>query len=197
MRTIFVTLAALFLLGAAKPALPDEIARQLPRGYAVLTWERAAFGSPAHDFYIVALGREGDAIASEAYPRPLLIFERRPGGYRLAGRNDHVILLAREGGQCDPFDPSSIAVKGPWFTVENGVACGNHWTDFITFRFDAGLGAYVFDNQRNQSWEFNPDERPTAQVLITDGLHVKRAVSGHPVRFADWRDPDVDAMRAM
>ncbi|MEX6874007.1 hypothetical protein AB2D09_33980, partial [Pseudomonas aeruginosa] len=92
-------------------------------------------------FEIVAIGRKDEealAKSGDASARPLMIFERRSGRFFPVGRNDQVVLKADEGGQCDPFldGDAPIATKGRYFTVQNGVACGQHWTDYITFRLD-------------------------------------------------------------
>lgn len=182
-------LAAALLQAAPSEALPPAIVRQLPHGYEMLHSAHAVFGAPVHDIYIVALGRSGETRDSEhIQPRPLLIYERRAGAWVLTARNDHLVLRVDEGGQCDPFEGGGITAKGAWFTVENVTACGNHWTDYITFRFDPALGTYVFANKRNESWSDNPSNAPDAEALISDGMEITRAVKGHPVRFADWRD---------
>jgi hypothetical protein len=192
---MFLTAALACLLVAparvSAQQLPQAISRQLPAGYEILASAHASFGSPGRIFYFVVLGRDGEraqwAEAWTARPRPLLIYERRAdGGYALAARNDHVALRADEGGQCDPFEDGRIVAKGSYFTVENAVACGSHWTDFVTFRFDPRLKGFVFDNARFESWSMNPKD--DGDALVSDGQHVVRA-KGQVVRFADWRRP--------
>ncbi len=71
--------------------------------------------------------------AQHAPVRPLMIFELKNGRNQLVGRNDQVVLRADEGGRCDPLldGDGVIAVRGPYFSVQNGVACGEHWMDYI------------------------------------------------------------------
>ena len=109
--------------------------------------------------------------------------------FQQTGRNDQVVMRADEGGQCDPFldGGNTIAVKGPYFTVENGVACGQHWTDYITFRFDDARGRYVFDNERLQSSTMNPSRDPNAEAMVTSVPEVHRGDRAKPVPFTDWR----------
>ena len=190
MRTILATSLAIlcFAAGAASAAdLPNEIVKQLPRGYAVLASIQAPVEG-GHLFYVVALG------SNRASARPLLVFERRPdGGYGLAGRNDDVVLRADDAGLagngCDPFEDGHIVAKGPYLTVENGVACGAHWTDYVTFRFDPQLRGYAFDNWRFQSWKLNPSNAPDADALIPDINRVVRTPKGRKTPFATWRRP--------
>ncbi|WP_293991155.1 hypothetical protein [Sphingomonas sp.] len=174
----------------ASPAekLPAAVSRELPAGYTVLAFASAR-PDPRHLFYVVALAAHGETIPDNgrAPDRPLLIFQQRSGGgYAVVGRNDGVVLRADQGGQCDPFEDGSITANGAYVTVENGVACGSHWTDYITFRFDPRAG-YVFSTERLQSWSSNPDTGPNAAALVPDGERVIRPVKGRRVPFSAWR----------
>ncbi|CEJ44839.1 Secreted protein [Xanthomonas citri pv. bilvae] len=64
----------------------------------------------------------------------LVLVANADGGFVEAVRNTRVIFKADEGGQCDPFLDSDqgLVAKGAYFTVQNGLACGQHWTDCIT-----------------------------------------------------------------
>jgi hypothetical protein len=196
----FLTAAVGLLLACSSTALaanlPADVMKQLPQGYGVLS-SASSLISSTHRFYFVALASKKEvrhALSSTRAPaRPLLIFERRASGrYALVARNDDVILRADDGGinGCDPFEERSIAVKGVYFTVEQGVACGAHWTDYVTFRFDPQSAGYVLDNWRVQSWSLNPSNDPNAEALVSDGQKVVRA-KGRAVPFAKWRRPDI------
>jgi hypothetical protein len=177
--------------------LPPEITHQLPSGYDVLATANATFAGASRAYYMVALSRHEEGSGAPgpgpAPARPLLLFEQQANGSFLqTGRNDTVIMRADEGGQCDPFETDDgsggIAVKGRYFTVENGVACGQHWTDYITFRFDEALGGYIFDNERLQSWSLNNSTDPDADALVPDGPpEVRRGDRKRPMPFENWR----------
>ena len=193
-----LALVCLAASAASAADLPIEITRQLPTGYTVLASTRAAVGG-GHLFYALALdathGQKGSAKTPDRAPaRPLLIFEQSADGrYRLAGRNDQVVLRADDAGLagngCDPFEDGHLVAKGPYLTVENGVSCGAHWTDYVTFRFDPQLRGYVFDNWRFQSWKINPSSDPDAEALIQDVSRLTRAPKGRKTLFANWRRP--------
>jgi hypothetical protein len=173
---------------AATPAVPAALASNLPGGYTVMSAARSR-PDAAHDFTFVVLASTGEQRrwgTTDAPPRPLLVFRKIGVRYRQVARNDHVVLRADEGGQCDPFEDGGLAAKGRYVTIENSVACGQHWTDYVTFRFEPATGGYVFDNRRVQSWRFNPDRRPDADALVPDGDRVERA-QGRPVSLAQWR----------
>jgi hypothetical protein len=185
------------VIGCSPPAIgagiPSEILRQMPSGYIVMT-SAASAPRPGRRYYLVALASRAEAkpqSGKRSPARPLLIFSaNKQGRYTLVARNDDVILRADDGGinGCDPFEDHRIAVKGAYVTVEQGVACGTHWTDFVTFRFDPRANGYVFDNWRTQSWSLNPSTDPNAEALVSDGQRVVRS-KGRPVSFAEWRRP--------
>jgi hypothetical protein len=193
MRTILVILAAMSATApavAADAVAPAGVAGQLPSGYGVIATARVTAGNPVRSFEIVALARKDEGQSRGAPARPLLVFEQRDGRFTPAGRNDHVVMKADEGGQCDPFldGGATIAVKGRYFTIENGVACGQHWTDYITFRLDNRVGGFVFDNERQEAWELNPNADPNADALVRAGPpRTIRDRPGQVTPFADWR----------
>lgn len=195
---MFFRLVLTILAMAAHPAhaaeLPEVVTRQLPMGSDVIASESGRLDGGTRPDFIVALGRPDEAeiarATGSAPARPLLIF--RPdarGGYRLAGRNDRVVFRLDEGGQCGPFMDGyeGIVVSGDRFTVQNGVACGQHWTDFITFRFDATWHEFVFQRRDGQSWKLNASTDPGAEVLVPDGAFTARADRRRPVAFGDYR----------
>lgn len=196
---------------ATAASVPADIQRQIPGAWNVLSTARVSV-SPVRDFYLVAMADKAESrFRSKPWiSRSLWIFEQRPTNrYKFVGRNDNVILRPIDGGidQCDPFEGRTIAVKGAYFTVENGIACGSHWTDYVTFRFDPKFNRFVFDNWRVETWYGNTSKDPNAEALVSDGVKVVRA-KGRPVLFDKWtRSPgptsrqcsiaDVEACSAM
>ncbi|WP_241030931.1 hypothetical protein [Paraburkholderia sp. Ac-20347] len=173
--------------GSAAPPLPDEIARQLPKGDVVITYAAGQLTDSPRTDYLVAVHGAGDT-REQPTPRPLLIFVQKPDGhYRLAARNDLVVMRADDGGQCDPFNDSAdgLVIKNRYFTVQNEVACGAHWTDYITFRFDPKRQDWVFHKEISQAWRLN--DKPDGDALIADPATVTDADSKRPVTFSEWR----------
>ncbi|ASN00939.1 hypothetical protein APY30_13070 [Xanthomonas citri pv. malvacearum] len=102
-----------------------------------------------------------------APPRTLLVLvlvlvANADGGFVEVVRNTRVIFKADEGGQCDPFLDSDqgLVAKGAYFTVQDGVACGQHRTDCITFRYDRHRGAVVFHKRVIDVWEMDTQDAP-------------------------------------
>lgn len=186
----------LVLVAAARADdLPGAIGRQLPAGYRVLEVAQGRLSGGLHDDYLVALSRPDDdpkapIDAGPAPARPLLLFRvRADGTYGLESRNDVVVMRHDQGGQCDPFDPEQgLVMKGVYVTVQNDVACGNHWSDYVTFRYDRTRGELLFNSEIRHSWKLNPSEAPDADALVADGSpSVERADPRHPVAFSAWK----------
>lgn len=179
----FLLPATLFAASAMLHAadLPAGIAAQLPAGYEPMVFRAGPRVEGGRQSALVVAHRRDDSAESPS-PRPLLIFEEQASGeYRLSARNDTVVLRVDEGGQCDPFEDGydGLAVKGRYFTVQNGVACGAHWTDFITFRYDSERRMWLFDSEI---------------VTFSDPLNgtpdkttVTRANRAKPIGFEAWR----------
>lgn len=169
--------------------LPADLLRQLPAGYLPLESLRADLDGDGRADYLVALQQRGEAERTPAPARPLLIFvQQADGHYRLAARNDRVVFKRDEGGQCDPFTDSDdpFAAKGRYFTVQNGVSCGAHWTDFISFRYVPERKTWLFHKRIRQSWQLNDDPSPDADALRKTADKVDAADPKHPVAFAEY-----------
>lgn len=192
----FTGLAVGFLCSGAAAAQgnpPASVVAALPAGHVV----RASACSRSFDpvqliCVVVSVRREEDADSAPrdlSPPRPLLVYSVTPAGARLIDRNDHVVLRHADGGQCDPFakDEGNIAVSGRAFTIENGVACGQHWTDFVTFRYEPAQRGFVWRSEIYESWRLNSSNAPNAEALVSDGRKVERADPKRPIRLGAYR----------
>ncbi|MCA8277554.1 hypothetical protein LGN17_34280 [Burkholderia sp. AU30280] len=184
---VLLPLLAALSLDARAGDLPQSIAAQLPPGYQPLLAHAGPDLDNGRHSFLVVVHRAVDT-REQPSPRPLLIFEEQPDhAFRLVARNDQVVLRADEGGQCDPFDPeeaadSGVAVKGRYFTVQNFVACGQHWSDYVTFRYDPHTHGWLFSNQIVTE-SFPLDDQP-------DHVTVTRADAHRPVSFSQWQRKD-------
>jgi hypothetical protein len=173
--------------------LPPGIVKQLPSGFRVLLFKPADFDADGRTDYIVVTHKTDERdIADRGHQaprRPLLIFMQAPdGAFQLLTRNDRVVYAINEGGQCDPFLDSSdgLAVKKAFFTVENGVACGQHWSDYLTFRYDPAQKNFVFHKRIVERWDLNPSTAPDAEALVLGHRHVDSANRRTPVLLQDY-----------
>jgi hypothetical protein len=184
MKTLLAALVLVFAAPLRAAGLPADIAGQVPDGYDVMTYLAGQLNGDDLTDYLVVVHHPDD---SRTHPssRPLLIFIQEPGGtFRLAARNDHVVLHADDGFQCDPFDPGNdpdelLVIRHRYFTVQNAVACGQHWSYYITFHYDARRDDWLFHRLDGTMW--NP------KTMEEDPIEPVKADRRHPVTFAVWR----------
>lgn len=184
-RALVPLLAAWGCHAHAAPPLPPSVAAQLPAGYRPFVAQPGPALADGRHSLLVVVHRAVDTRERPS-PRPLLIYEEQADHtYRLAARNDSAVLHANDALQCDPFDPEDaadggIAVKGRYFTVQNDVACGQHWSDYVTFRYDPRTHGWVFASQiYTESFPLEPDK--------PDFVNSVRADAHRPVSFSQWQ----------
>lgn len=192
----YVCLCALLCgvcVAAQAESLPKNIAGQIPAGYAVLSYKSGELNDDKLEDFLVAIHKADEkAIAdktSKAPRRPLLLFVQNiDGTYTLAKRNDHVIFAVDEGGQCDPFEDGEegLAIKNHYFTIQNSVACGSHWTDFITFRYDPKLRDWIFHKRISETWVMNNSKDPNADALVLGSRRLESGKGKPPVPFEKY-----------
>lgn len=195
---LLATLAVLAVSSHAQTAeLPTDIERQLPTGYEVMTFQPSDFNKDGKVDYVVVVSdiNEKHAVAQgdTAPRRPLLVFiQGDKGRFPLTARNDDVVFAADEGGQCDPFldGGEGLAVKGVFFTVQNSVACGSHWSDYITFRYSTKHRNFIFHKRIFESLDFNHSSTPSADALVPGKRSVTNANKKKPIMLSAYK-PDV------
>lgn len=189
----FLYAALAFSSFVAGNELPAGIIEKIPAGYSVWVYESGELDGDTLTDYLVVLHNPEEATLAkeqEAPPRPLLLFTQTVDGtYELRARNDHVVFKINGGVQCDPFDADEqrLAIKHRYFTIENGVACGQHWTDYLTFHYDPALKDWVFHKRIFENWVLNDSQDPDAEALVLDVHDVTTAKREAPVRFGAYR----------
>lgn len=176
--------------GESNIKLPPEILRHTPKGFDYVTSVSEILPKDQGRYIVVAYEKEDEdkryTKNGEGSIRPVLIFLQQGNEpFQLIGRNDHVVFQIDEGGQCDPFmdGEDGLAAKGSFFTVQNSVACGNHWSDYITFRFDAVSRRFWFQNERVHSYDYQIRGDDASKDIDT----VKRANPNKPISFDNWK----------
>lgn len=177
-------------------SLPKSIADQLPKGYSLMAAQSGDINNDKLlDYVVVVHNKEEKEISrrtGKTPRRPLLVFTQRADKtFDLLARNDYVVYAIDEGGQCDPFLDSGegITIKGGYFTVENGVACGAHWTDYITFKYSESLKDLVFHKRIYENWVLNTSRDPNADALVLGGREVVTGKRNAPILLKNYR-PD-------
>lgn len=174
--------------------LPKNILDQIPKDYEVHSFQSGELNDDKLVDYVVVLHKKNEKTVNgddSAPARPLLLFIQNPDGrFTLVKRNDHVVFKLDEGGQCDPFDADekNISIKNHYFTIENAMSCGQHWTDFITFRYLPALRDWVFHKRISENWVLNSRSGPDEDALVSEGRRVVSAKAGAPVLFENYKN---------
>lgn len=177
-----------------EPTLPTNIVQQLPKGYKVMTYLAGELNEDKLLDYLVVASKKNEQATFEktgaGSPRPLFIFiQSKNGTFLPVKRNDDVVFAINAGGQCDPFDDSDerLVIARHYFTVQNSVACGQHWDDFITFRYDMKRNNWLFHQRSSESWRLNDSDDPKADALVSDSANVTKANPKKPILFETYK----------
>jgi hypothetical protein len=178
---------------AQAESLPKNIAAQIPAGYAALSYKSGELNDDSLEDFLVAVHKVDEKTIADktgkAPRRPLLLFvQNSDGTYTLAKRNDHVIFAVNEGGQCDPFEDGEerLAIKNHYFTIQNGVACGSHWTDYITFRYEPKMQDWIFHKRVSETWIMHNSSDPNADALVLGNRRIESGKGKPPVPFEKY-----------
>lgn len=187
--------AALFVLASSHAfaeSLPQAIVSQLPKGYEAILVQAGDFNQDKAKDYLVVAGMKTEnqpGDSGEPAPRRWLLafIQTSSGKYTLVGKNEKVAFAADQGGQCDPLlDSGGLVTKGPYFTVENSVACGDHWTDDITFKYDKRHGGFLFYKRIFEAWRLNTSTKSDAEALVRSNRTVTSANRDKPIALDNY-----------
>lgn len=185
---------ALPVAAKPEPTLPTHIEEQMPKDYEVMTYLGGELNSDKLLDYLVVARKKNEQATFEktrtGSPRPLFIFiQNKNGTFLPAKRNDDVVFGIDAGGQCDPFDDSDegLVIAHHYFTVQNSVACGQHWEDFTTFKYDTKRNNWLFHQRSSESWRLNDSNDPNAEALVSNGASVIKANPKKPILFEKYR----------
>ena len=193
LNKLFLTCSLLISKQVLAEDLPKNISSQMPVGYEVMSYLSGELNDDKLLDYLVVAHKKNEQATfdktREGSPRPLFIFiQNKNATFSLAKRNDTVVMAINEGSQCDPFGGSEegLVIKNHYFTVQNSVACGQHWNDFTTFRYDAKLKNWLFHQHSSESWRLNDSDKPNADAFKSNGASIEIANPKKPVLFEQY-----------
>lgn len=160
--------------------LPQHLMQFVPAGYTVLDTASGNLNLDAHTDMILVLKRNGeDTVSDMTYDapvkRPLLILAGEGNNtYKLAARNDNAVLCyACSGMFGDAF--TGITVKNGYFSIEHGIAGGQHWESVTTFKYNKEKADWYLYKEGYVSYRMNNDTSADAEALVTDVEQQKTA----------------------
>ncbi|WP_118972804.1 hypothetical protein [Taibaiella koreensis] len=151
------------------PALTQFI----PEGYTVINQSTGDANRDGIADKILVLKRDNEAATSDyvenkPVKRPLLLLlGKADSSYRLALRHDNAVYCIDCGGRAgDPFTGTTI--KNGYFSIEHGVAGGEHWEQVTTFKYDKATQNWFLYKDHFISYKFNESSDPNAEALVPD-----------------------------
>ena len=152
--TIIFTLLLSTSFFAQKKSIDDFVLK----GYSILDKSSGDLNQDGYTDYIVILRNNLDTISADT-ARPLLIIHGQQNGtYKLAGRNDSIVLCKACGGVFgDPY--SAITIKDNYFSVEFYGGSNWRWSRVITFKYNTITKSYILHKDAGESFNaFEPDK---------------------------------------
>lgn len=173
--------------------LPPQLVQQLPlTDKSVMTFASSDFDHNGLSDYVVVLRNNNEAESVNHRERILLVYmQTKPEIYSLQAKNSQVVFTLDDSGiGGDPFDYQNgqgITTKGSYFTVENEVAAGIHWTDFITFKYSPSMKDFIFHLRVYEQWGMNPSTDPDAEILVVTAHKETKADLKKPILLSDYK----------
>ncbi len=145
----------------------------IPTGYSVINISIGDANLDGITDNIIVLRKNTEETTSnyaENKPdnRPLLLLLGKPdNSYQLAFRNDNAVYCIDCGGVFgDPF--TGTAIKNGYFSIEHGIAGGQHWEQVITFKYDKSKSNWYLYKDHFVSYKMNDSNDENAEALVKD-----------------------------
>lgn len=155
--------------------LPANLQSFVPAGFAALDTASGDLNMDGKtDMILVLKSLAEDTLSDiggdeqQELRRPmLLLLGQDNGAYTLAARNDNAVLCHNCGGIFgDPF--TGITIKNGYFSIEHGIAGGQHWESATTFKYDTGQAKWFEHRDGYISYRMNDKAGPEEDALVKD-----------------------------
>lgn len=156
-------------------SLPKVLKSFLPRGYSAINVSSGDANLDGYsDRILVARKITEEFTSNYAENKPdkrilLLLLGQSDGSYKLALKNENAVYCIDCGGWLlgDPFICTKI--KSGYFSIEHGIAGGQHWQQTTTFKFDKEKGIWFL--YKDHFINYKLSENADSLVKETDRLN--------------------------
>ena len=138
-------------------------------GYSLLDTTTGDLNGDLYPDKLLVLKKQGEDTTSDVvdHPekRPLLVLTGQADGtYRLAARNDNVVLCVDCGGVMgDPY--VELVIKNSYFSVELAGGSSWRWTRTVTFKYAPGEQDWFLFKDGRQSFHASEPEKIETKLL--------------------------------
>lgn len=172
-------------------SIPEALTEFIPAGYSVINISTGDANLDDITDTILVLRKNTEETTSndaEGKPdkRPLLLLLGQPDkSYRLALRNDNAVYCIDCGGAFgDPFTGTTI--KNGYFSIEHGIAGGQHWEQVITFKYNKSMNDWYLYKDHYISYKINDSNDENAEALIMDVDKMKTEKDFGKIAFVNF-----------
>jgi hypothetical protein len=158
--------------------LPEILKNFIPKNYSAINVSSGDANKDGLEDRILILRKISEETTSsyeddKPDKRPFLLLLGKPDDtYELAIRNDNAVYCIDCGGVFgDPF--IGTAIKNGYFSIEHGIAGGQHWQQVTTFKFDKVKGNWFLYKDHFISYKLNDSNDENADALVKDADKVK------------------------
>lgn len=159
-------------------SIPEDLKPFIPKNYSVINISSGDANLDGLTDKMAVLRKNTEETTSnyaEDKPekRPLLLLLGQPdNSYKLIYRNDNAAYCIDCGGVFgDPFTGTTI--KNGYFSIEHGIAGGQHWEQVITFKYDRSKKNWFLYKNHYVSYKLNQSDDPDAEALVLDVDNMK------------------------
>jgi hypothetical protein len=135
----------------------------IPENFSILDSASGDINKDGKKDWVVILRTNYEEVNIDtARPLLLLLGEER-GEYKLAGRNDSIVLCKGCGGVFgDPY--VGITVKNNFFSIEHYGGSGWRWTRIITFKYDTKIKQVILHRDAGISYHNSEPDKTSQHV---------------------------------
>ena len=159
-------------------SIPESLKTFVPAGYSAINLSSGDANLDGLTDKILVLRKNTEATTSnyaagKPDKRPLLLLLGQPDHtYQLAIQNNNAVYCIDCGGAFgDPFTGTSI--KKGFFSIEHGVAGGQHWEQITTFKFDKAKNKWFLYKDHFISYKLNDSNDADAEALVKETDQLK------------------------
>jgi hypothetical protein len=154
-------------------SIPEILKSFIPKNYSAINMSSGDANLDGLSDKILVLRKNTEETSSnydENKPdkRPLLLLlGQSDNSYKLVFRNDNAVYCIDCGGVFgDPFTGTTI--KNGYFSIEHGIAGGQHWEQVTTFKYDRLKKNWFLYKDHYISYKLNESNDPDAEALVLD-----------------------------
>jgi len=135
---------------------------------------------------IMVFDKDMKSKEDEQSERPLLLLLAQADcSFKLAQRSDKAVYCMGCGGAFgDPF--TGITIKNGYFSIEHGIAGGQHWEQVTTFKYDKAAQTWFLYKDHFISYRMSTEADHTEDALVTETDKLETVRDFGKVAFATY-----------